>query len=70
VVVAAKVANLKHGGDRTNSPNRDLPGIGAPVAITQATAAELLNVGKRSIERAADHRRRRAERSIAMNALE
>ncbi len=51
-IVAAKLATLKHGGDRTKSPFGDLPGMGAPVAVTQATAAELLNVGKRSVERA------------------
>jgi ParB/Sulfiredoxin domain len=42
-MVAAKLATLGHGGDRSKSPIGDL---------TQAGAAELLNVGKRSVERA------------------
>jgi N6-adenosine-specific RNA methylase IME4 len=46
-MVAAKLATLKHGGDRSKSPIGDLP---------QAEAAELLNVGKRSVERAAEVR--------------
>lgn len=44
-MVAVKLANVPHGGDRsTKSPIGDLK--------TQAQAAELLNVGKRSVERA------------------
>jgi N6-adenosine-specific RNA methylase IME4 len=46
-MVAARLATLGHGGDRSKSPIGDL---------TQAKAAELLNVGKRSVERAADVR--------------
>jgi N6-adenosine-specific RNA methylase IME4/ParB-like chromosome segregation protein Spo0J len=42
-MVAAKLATLGHGGDRSKSPIGDLK---------QADAAELLNVGKRSVERA------------------
>jgi ParB-like chromosome segregation protein Spo0J len=42
-MVAAKLATFGHGGDRAKSPIGDL---------TQAEAAELLNVGKRSVERA------------------
>ena len=42
-VVAAKLATLGHGGDRSKSPIGDLK---------QSEAAQLLNVGKRSVERA------------------
>jgi hypothetical protein len=42
-MVAAKLANLPHGGDRSKSPNGGLP---------QADAAKLMNVSKRSVERA------------------
>jgi N6-adenosine-specific RNA methylase IME4 len=42
-IVAAKLATLGHGGDRSKSPIGDLK---------QADAAALLNVGKRSVERA------------------
>ena len=42
-IVAAKLANIGHGGDRSKSPIGDLK---------QADAARLLNVGKRSVERA------------------
>src|SRR5262245_47592367 len=40
-MVAADLANFSHGGDRSKSPIGDL---------TQADAAKLLNVGKRSVE--------------------
>lgn len=43
-IVAGKIATLAHGGDRSKAP------IGA---LTQAQAADLLNVGERSVERAA-----------------
>jgi len=46
-MVAAKLATFGHGGDRSKSPSGDL---------TQAKAADLLNVGKRSVERAAEVR--------------
>src|SRR5262245_65444560 len=46
-MVAAKLATFGHGGDRSKSPIGDL---------TQAKAADLLNVGKRSVERAAEVR--------------
>lgn len=42
-MVAAKLATMPHGGDRTKSPIGDLK---------QADAAAMLNVGKRSVERA------------------
>jgi hypothetical protein len=45
-MVAAKIATLKHGGDRSKSPIGDL------TAVSQAQAAAMLNVGKRSVERA------------------
>ena len=51
-MIAARLANLAHGGDRTKSPIGDLL-VDAPIApVSQADAAELLNVGKRSVERA------------------
>lgn len=43
-MVAAKLATLNHGGDRSKAP------IGA---LPQRAAAELLNVSERSVERAA-----------------
>lgn len=43
-LAAAKIATLQHGGDRSKSPIGDLK--------TQAEAATILNVGKRSVERA------------------
>jgi hypothetical protein len=46
-MVATKLATFGHGGDRSKSPSGDL---------TQAKAADLLNVGKRSVERAAEVR--------------
>ena len=42
-MVAAKLANLAHGGDRSKAP------IGA---LKDADAASMLNVGERSVERA------------------
>jgi hypothetical protein len=42
-MVAAKLATLKHGGDRSKSPIGDL---------SQQQAADLLNISKRSVERA------------------
>jgi len=42
-MVAAKLANFEHGGDRTKSPIGDLK---------QQQAADMLNVGKRTVERA------------------
>ena len=46
-MVAAKLATLSHGGDRSKSPIGDL---------TQQQAADLLNVGKRCVERATEVR--------------
>jgi N6-adenosine-specific RNA methylase IME4 len=46
-MVAAKLATFEHGGDRSKSPIGDL---------SQGRVAALLNVGKRSVERAADVR--------------
>ena len=52
-MVAAKIANLGHGGDHvTKSPIGDLLYGPAIAPVTQADAAALLNVGKRSVERA------------------
>jgi N6-adenosine-specific RNA methylase IME4 len=43
-MVAAKLANLKHGGDRSDQA------ANSPVApVTQSTAAKMLNVGDRSV---------------------
>jgi N6-adenosine-specific RNA methylase IME4 len=50
-MVAAKLATFSHGGDRSKSSIDDL---------TQADAAELLNVSKSSVERAAEVRDRGA----------
>ncbi len=47
-MVAARVANLPHGGDRTKPPIGDL------LPVTQDTAAKMLNVGERSVQRARD----------------
>jgi N6-adenosine-specific RNA methylase IME4 len=46
-MVAAKLATLKHGGDRSKSPIGDL---------SQQQAADLLNVSKRTVERAVEVR--------------
>lgn len=46
-LVAAKLANISHGGDRSKSPIGDLK---------QRDAAALLHVGKRSVERAVEVR--------------
>src|SRR6267142_3637216 len=48
ILVAAKIVNLKHGGDRTKSPIGDLPGIVNPPQLGQAAAADVLNVSKRA----------------------
>lgn len=50
-MVAAKIANLGYGGDRSKSPIGDLLDPQEPI-VTQAAAATMLNVGKRSVERA------------------
>ena len=44
-MVAARIATLQHGGNRSKSPTGDL---------TQQQSANLLNVGKRSVERAGE----------------
>jgi hypothetical protein len=46
-MVAAKLAELTHGGDR-----RSDQAANRPVVPTQAEAAEMLNVGERSVRRA------------------
>jgi len=52
-MVAKKIANIGHGGDRsTKSPIGDLVG-GKSEAVSQEQDASMLNVGKRSVERAA-----------------
>lgn len=43
---AAKAVSMKHGGDRSKSPNGDL------ISVTQKDAAKTFNVSKRSVERA------------------
>src|SRR5262249_24466371 len=43
-MVAAKIAKLEHGQRKSESPIGD--------SVTQQEAADLLNVGKRSVERA------------------
>jgi N6-adenosine-specific RNA methylase IME4 len=48
-MVAAKLANLGHGGNRSKSPIGDLK-------VSQTAAADMLNVGKRSVERATEVR--------------
>lgn len=45
-MVAAKIANLPHGGDRVSEQAASLP------VATQAHAAELLNVSERSVRSA------------------
>lgn len=63
-MVAAKIANLRHGGDRSKAPNGALPGIGRETPVTQADAAEMLNVSERSVERAATVQREGAPNII------
>jgi hypothetical protein len=48
-MVAAAIVTMTHGGLRTRSPNGD-----RPAQISQRRAADLLNVGKRSVEGAAE----------------
>lgn len=45
-MVAAKLANIKHGGGRVSEQAANLP------LVTQAAAAEMLNVGERSVRSA------------------
>ncbi len=45
-VVAAKIANVTHGGDRRSEQAANLP------VVTQAGAAELLNVSERGVRNA------------------
>jgi hypothetical protein len=45
-MVAAKLANMPHGGDRKSDQAANLP------LVSQSTAAELLNVSDRSIRSA------------------
>jgi hypothetical protein len=47
-MVAAKIANLEHGGDRKSNQAANLP----LDAVTQPEAAALLNVGERSVRSA------------------
>lgn len=47
--VAAKLANLAHGGDRKSDQAANLP----VEAVTQVQAAEMLNVSERSVRAAA-----------------
>ena len=51
-MVAAKLANLEHGGVRGKSPIGDLLEPFPAPAVSQSDAASMLNVGKRSVERA------------------
>jgi hypothetical protein len=46
-MVAAKLVNVAHGGDRRSDQPANLP------VVLQPQAASMLNVGKRSVERAA-----------------
>jgi hypothetical protein len=46
--IAAELANIGHGGHRIKSPLGDL----LYTAVSQAEAAKLMNVAKRSVERA------------------
>jgi hypothetical protein len=57
-MVAAKLANLKHGRPSEKSPIGDFiePDRVPAARVSQADAANMLNVGKRSVERAADVR--------------
>lgn len=47
--IAAELANMKHGGDRSNPPSGGL--VGKPL-ISNASAAKALEVPQRSVERA------------------
>jgi hypothetical protein len=51
--IAAEVANIGHGGNRIKSPSGDLIGT----AVSQAEAAKLMNVSKRSVERAVQRKK-------------
>ena len=62
-MVAAKLATLKHGGDRSKSPIGDL---------NQQQAADLLNVSKRTVERAVevrDHGTPELQRAVELGGL-
>jgi hypothetical protein len=51
--IAAEIANIRHGGDRIKSPSGDL----ICTAVCQAQAAKLMNVSKRSVERAVQRKK-------------
>ena len=51
--IAAEVANIGHGGNRIKSPSGDL----ICTAVSQAEAAKLMNVSKRSVERAVQRKK-------------
>jgi hypothetical protein len=48
-MVAAKIANLDHGGDRKTDQGANLPLEPAPAPLPVARAAEMLNVSSRSV---------------------
>ena len=50
--VAAKLANLNHGGDRKSDQGANLPLEPEAPAVTVAAAAEMLNVSERSVKSA------------------
>jgi hypothetical protein len=60
--IAADIANLGHGGDRSKSPIGDLNGVG------QADAAKMLNTSKRAIERAVKRKKADPEAHEAAKA--
>lgn len=51
-MVAAKLANLGHGGDRRSDQEANLPLETAPAPVSVAQAAELLNVSERTVKTA------------------
>ncbi|MGJ0504109.1 MAG: hypothetical protein ACR65X_10295 [Methylocystis sp.] len=52
VMVAARLANIRHGGDRKSDQAANLP-LEAPIQqLSQAQAAQLTNVGERSVRSA------------------
>jgi ParB-like chromosome segregation protein Spo0J len=51
-MVAARVANLQHGGDRKPDQAANLPLEPMPPPVTQAAAAEMVNVSERSVRSA------------------
>lgn len=64
-MVAAKLANLDHGGDRKTDQGANLPLELDPTPVTNSDAASMLNVSERSVKAARTVQRTGAPELVA-----